>query len=237
MNDESAPFRFTMVEMLVVMGIIGILATILLPALMNARENARRVSCMNNLKQLGLAMINYANEFNNFPRVNTATVNHPDVIDYDSANALVTYGVPLARNGVFLWRCSSSPAFPLGNDSGDVRLYGQSGAVSWANYAIMCNWKGISEYDSKSPEGSSPTNVSKDKIGPIIGDSVNDWTGEANSGAVGRQINGSHSTPARDAMGMNQIFSDGHGKWYNIGEVGGVAWESSDRKKFYWPDK
>jgi prepilin-type N-terminal cleavage/methylation domain-containing protein len=122
---------FTLIELLVVIAIIAVLIALLLPAVQAAREAARRAQCVNNLKQIGLALHNYHSTHDTFPMgVSRIVYQYPDVY---SSNSWANWSVQalllghleqttLYNAANFMVACNESPGFYINSTVTNARI-------------------------------------------------------------------------------------------------------------------
>lgn len=113
---------FTLIELLVVIAIIAVLIALLLPAIQTAREAARRTQCRNNLKNIGLAMMNYHDAHKTFP---------PGIVAWDTP---ATGTPPTALRGQFVATGTQTATDPIGQT---VNECAQSGYASASGLAMI----------------------------------------------------------------------------------------------------
>jgi prepilin-type N-terminal cleavage/methylation domain-containing protein/prepilin-type processing-associated H-X9-DG protein len=201
-NRWNATRAFSLVELLVVIGIVGVLIAILLPTLSRVREQARRTHCLSNLRQLGHAMLLYANAHNDrLPNTNPPQT----TADYDSVNAVL---VALNRDYV---RAAETFHCPSDQDPAP-------GAIETADYTLPDSARVSYEFYSIFWEPEYGPKLTKIHSAPLAWDL---------NGAAPKDISQNHGTG-----GGNVVYGDGHAAWQDAKEWDDTNWPTPAAKYY-----
>ena len=202
---------FTLIELLVVIAIIAILAALLLPALSAAKERARSVQCVSNLRQIGLGMKMYADDANGLYPKSGAIIPWNQVYPDAPTNSWMQQIYHFTQN-TNVYHCPANARFP--KDQQSPFNYFNSGRAA---FVTAGSFVPVDEKQIRFPSafvlsgdtvwstfGIPDTDIDADKD-----DYVNNCVGNAagpDSTTMEWQIHG---------KGQNILFTDGHVKWYN----------------------
>ena len=199
---------FTLIELLVVIAIIAILAAILFPVFARAREKARQTSCLNNQKQIGLALLQYSNNWDDYYPAYTSGLGLWPA-------ALNTILQKTVKEGQNVYICPSTAGFDPGAIGGTAKSMWQWSDGTRSSISSYCHngWA----YNCAESEFKSPASTMFDSDGIWIDawplktqkPPKNTYLG-ANDGGMGRIAIDRHS------HGIVMTFVDGHAKWINI---------------------
>ena len=222
---KCRPSAFTLIELLVVIAIIAILAAILFPVFARARENARRTSCLSNMKQIGLAFVQYTQDYDERFPIDQVGAYPPG--PYGWADALQPY---LKSTQTF--QC---PSESLAGDS-DPRADGPGsfaevnpGQSSYTDYTYNTGMaRGIGSDTSASSAnriGVTQAQLENASYTLVLLESTTPGSArviQRGGGLTNKPADTAGVAWTRHLEGCNFFFADGHAKWYK-GNVGGTA--------------